>query len=825
MALVGYTDSSDSGGDDMSDTTKPSCPAMATIPPSPHTPKKKSKSNKRSIDICPTVCSMSRLNVEALGPADNECRSTGKDAEARDSPSPTKKRRMSQLSEQYKGSELPTSWDCRNSLFKVDENEEDGSFDDGTYMICDRVGYSLIQEGKDIEVAEKIFLDCVKLCEGTEEKKMAPKIGRSESDTVDAASLNNLVDGEVCANKDTDGKFKLAIRTENFEKIRSVQERKDKAEMDPKPSELLDEDMAESSEFAFGSENLSKMVQSVRERKQRTEMALKTFELLNDVAETKSSKEWKEMRSLIDGFKRVIMRLELEEKLQMALERKEGAEMYLKEVESLDDEVGTEEKETLSRAEIFKRFIGGRLEEDLQMLKETLETSFKRLEHLNDETETSFNKAIEARLSVDIASNAGSLEDDRAVRIPPANEDEVVTMEDIRDKIPEASTSTADHLTNQDSTVTQAGSLPSNTTEIPLPKDFNDENAMLQQALIQSHYDELLKSKGCACVSACSHRNYINKDTKPATVEDDEDISSVFLDVSDAEEEQDVDDESSDLCLSEFAYTAAYVNGEEKSGLDEKKRVEKGETMRDADEAAKSVNRVKEGLLAATAEQLKRDFIQMFQQECSVLTEDERANGVDEKLIEATATIVKRAFIHFNVDAFNEALTEASEEALAEAGAGASRAITSSRLKDPVGQNIFMKWEIAYPQTNLMRPDELMRAVSVLISFTRSTPYASAILKDTPESEYDALVVYIHYYLQMCAQVKCLDITEGGGCSEQDVKWRTDMPCFIPWWRQMSHGRKEEFEGEWNKKVLSKKVLNSVEADGGAGVEEMSGKF
>ncbi|APA15888.1 predicted protein [Sclerotinia sclerotiorum 1980 UF-70] len=827
MALVVSRNSSESGGDDMSETIEPPFPAMATMPSSPQTPKIKSISNKRGIDISSTLCSMSRLNVGTLELAGHEVRSVEKDTGARDSPSPTKKRRISRLSVQEKDSEPFTSSSCGNSLFKVDENKKFVPFDDDKEKIYERVEHILSQERKEMAEVEKHFLDHVELCGGIEQKKMA---------------LNNIVDGEDYVKEETHGKFELAIRTENLEKnIRSVQKREERAETDVTHLDSLGEDMAESSESAFGSKTLSKTVQSVRDRKERTEMAPKTFELLNGLVETNSNDGLKEMRSLADGFERVIMRLKLEERLQMALEQKEGAEIYPKEMETSEDEVGAGNKKTLLTTEILKSFIIGRLEEDLQMLKETLETSFERLEHLNDEIETSFNKAKEAQLSVDITSDAALLlENDLEVRIPPANEDVVVTMEDIRYKISEASTSTAELLTHQGSTITQAGSLPSdtdqcstymrggslsrNSVEIPKPKDFDDEDAMLQQALIQSNYDEFLKAKVCDCSFACSHKSHINKDTKPDTVENDEEISSIFLDISGAEEDDD-DDEISDSCSSESDYTAVYIRGREQSGLDEKKRPKTGETMRDADEPAKLVNRVKEGLLAAIAEQLKNISIQMFPQKCIVLTEDNGVNGVDEKLIEETATIIKRAFKHFNVDVFNKALTEASEKAMAEAEAGASSAMASSRPKHLVRENIFMKWESAYAQINLMRPDELMRAIGVLISFTKSTPYASATLKNTPESEYDALAVYIHYYLQMCVQIKCMDIAKGGGCPEEDEKWRTDMPCFISWWRQVSHERKEEFRREWNMGVLSKEILNSVEADGGAGAEGMVDKL
>ncbi|CAD6448945.1 6443e40b-5521-4036-9eba-268b507e897a [Sclerotinia trifoliorum] len=467
MAPLIDTNSSDSEGDDMSDTIEPSCPTMATTPPSPQTPKTKSKSSKRSIDITPTACSMSRLNAETVEHANLEVRSVGKDTGAGDSPSPTKKRRISRLSVQEKDSGPFTSLFCRNSLFKVDENEEVLPFDEGSEKTCERVEHDLSQEKERMVEVEKLFLDHIAFCGGNKQKKMAPKIGRSGSDTAYAASLNNLVDGEVYAKEETHGKFKLAIRTENLEKgIRSVQAREERAEMDVTPLESLDVDMPGSSEFALGNKNLSKTVQSVRGRKGRTEMALKTLELLNGMAETDSSKGWGEMRSLADGFERVIVRLELEENLQMALEKKEGAEIYPKEMETLNDEVGTRKRKTLPRTKILKSFIIGRLEEDLQMLKETLETSFERLECLNDETETSFNKAKEAQLRMDITSDAALLlENDREVRIPPANEDEVVTMEDIRDKIPEASTSAAELLTNQDSTISQAGSLPGSTNQ------------------------------------------------------------------------------------------------------------------------------------------------------------------------------------------------------------------------------------------------------------------------------------------------------------------------------------------------------------------------
>ncbi|ESZ92462.1 hypothetical protein SBOR_7125 [Sclerotinia borealis F-4128] len=430
-----------------------------------------------------------------------------------------------------------------------------------------------------------------------------------------------------------------------------------------------------------------------------------------------------------------------------------------------------------------------RLDEALrrvQRRRERSETILKTLKWWDGEVETATDEDNEeAGLIAASASNVGFSDDRCGSRGSTLVEEyEVVTPEDTGYQ------NTARSSISTEELFTSRGSL--STTASPLASGSTDEDAMEQQAGIQSHQIQHEMSKGCS--GASSNGCGTNNEPKFVIVEDIEETSP--------RGQHNADHEKLDLSSSEFSYDRS------EEDLECYTRIDKGESTRITAEMVESVKNIMVDTLCATAEELTNGFIKMFHKECSVSTEGETTwyDGVEEEIVEAVAKRVRCAFMHLKEDC-NGALKKAEN-------------ISPSCPKPKISarHSIFTNWDTAYPD-NVMRPSELMRAVRVLISLTNPTPHCRAILENTPGSEYDALAVHIQHYLQIGAAVTCEEIMEGSACAccEREVgRGRMEMPCFVPWWKRIRKERMKKLEERWEKGVLSRKFLDSVKAAGGS---------
>ncbi|KAA8569819.1 hypothetical protein EYC84_002162 [Monilinia fructicola] len=82
-------------------------------------------------------------------------------------------------------------------------------------------------------------------------------------------------------------------------------------------------------------------------------------------------------------------------------------------------------------------------------------------------------------------------------------------------------------------------------------------------------------------------------------------------------------------------------------------------------EASKLCRSIKKHLVVATGQNLMRDFIEIFHLDNESSEDGETCDDcIDEDLVKETAEIVRRAMIHLDTEAFNDALQQASEAAL-----------------------------------------------------------------------------------------------------------------------------------------------------------------
>ncbi|KAF7885961.1 uncharacterized protein EAF02_004470 [Botrytis sinoallii] len=485
----------------------------------------------------------------------------------------------------------------------------------------------------------------------------------------------------------------------------------------------------------------------------------------------------------------------LERQLQKIDDRNTRDEMYLKALVSLDEETGTESNNRTEDMrliiKIFKFVRSGQLAKDLQTLGEVFEACRKGLDRLIREAEEAYARKTEEEQPNSLTSFKvpASSETNCQGVVPFAKESEAIETNDIRDNDVGGVAS----IGNSSKKVREEpvwGAMKSRWGEdFPLPADFDDEAAMLQQAFIQSNYDEFIRLKGCHGTScSTAHGNEIvNKKPTTTNIQSFEKMNEENIEEISPDDQQDADDETSDTSESGSAHYST-DSGDEKSKVDANKTSGTGNLPEMKDISVASIECVIKDLLIATAEQFKQSF-----------TKDH-------------SNFLK-------LDAFGEALKKATEELLAEGKIKGRRCVTSSESTASIEQNISKKWAVTYPEAIPMRSFEFTRAIDILISLTRSTPYNHAILEDTPECMYDALVVYTQYYLDTCTHRKCIEIVEGHSLDQQ-IKWVREMHSFVSWWKEVC----EEFQGIWGKGVLNKEVLKNFDVNGGNWNDDEAGR-
>ncbi|TGO58318.1 hypothetical protein BCON_0056g00090 [Botryotinia convoluta] len=802
---------------------------MLIAPPSsPQTPEKRCRSPKRSLERSPSLSPISKLTAESFRCLDISFTLAEEEKEARNIPSPPKRQRM---------------------IWNVVERETDnklnitGDKPKARESLLSRRARRTLEENRRLKLAIR---------------------KKEELDVIAAAPLTSLA-GETCCENESaaenrgmnqvTGKVEEKLLSSLTEESREGKETKDDLPVLVKLCEGLEvtqvspkiEQMRSGSridnhsttleiELFGGNENMVKGIKFVSRgpennrpiahEKKDSETYLKFLELLYSQKETGTKKEMEELALVIESVKRMFMSGKLERQLQKIDDRKTRDEMYLKALESLDEGTGTESnnrtKDMRLIIEIFKFVRSGQLAKDLQTLGEIFEACRKGLDRLIREAEEAFARKTQEGQPSSLTSFKVpvSSENDCQGVVPLAKEYEAITTNDIRDKDVGGVESIGKSSEKVWKEPVSGAMKPRWGEDFPLPTDFDDEAAMLQQAFIQSNYDEFIRLKGChgtSCSTAYGN-DIINRNPNTTTIQSFENVNEEKIEEISPEDQQDADDETSDTSESESAHCSVY-SGDEKSKLGTNKTSEIGNLTEMKDISVASIECVIKDLLIATAEQLKQDFTSMFQEKCCESTGNESDNSMDEMFVATTAAVVRRSFKFLKLDALGEALKKATEEVLAEGKVKERRCVTSSESTASIEQKISKKWAIAYPEAIPMRSFEFMRAIDILISLTRSTPYNHAILEDTPECMYDALVVYIQYHLDTCTHRKCIEIVEGHSLDQQ-IQWIREMHSFVYWWKEVC----EEFEGLWGKGVLNKEVLKNFDVYGGNWNEDEAGR-
>ncbi|TEY82455.1 hypothetical protein BOTCAL_0029g00440 [Botryotinia calthae] len=779
---------------DIPERTKYLSKMLVAPPSSPRTPDKKCKFSKRSLEKSPSPSPISKLNPESLGHLDGSFDFAEKKTEVRDIPSPPKRQRITQaVTQAVVGGETNNKFDKTEVKPKIRENP------------LSRRERRILEKRRRLQLAIR---------------------GKEKVDDIVAAPLRGLAGETCCGNnpavedrgiKHDNGKVEETQVSLNIEQMKSdsgIGINPTTLEMD---SFFGNEERVEGSKIPSPRPEHDELI--AREKKD-SGIYLKFLELLYGETEQGAKKEMEELALVIESVKRMFMSGKLERKLQKIDDRKTRDKMYLKALESLNDDTGTESNninEDLGLIiEIFKFVRSGQLAKDLQILREIFEVCQKGLDRLIKEAEAAYaSKTQEEQLISPISSKVStSSEIDYQVDVLLAKEHGAITTNNIQDK----NLGGAEFIGKISEKVWKepwkepisAATKPRWREDFPLPADFDEEAVMLQQAFIQSNYDEFVRSKSCRAASCSTAYGNDVIDKKPNTTiiggfekAKEENIEDISL-----EDQQDADDENSDTSESKSAHCNAYSSDEE-SELDTKKTSEMGKLTENKDFSDVSIECTMKDLVIATVEQLKQDFLSMFYKKRCESTGNESDNLMDEKFIATTAAVVRRTFKFLNLDAFSEALKKAAEEVLVEGKEKERCCVTSSEHTASIEQEIFKKWTIAYPEGIPMHSFEFARAIHILTSLTRSPPYNHAILEDTPECKYDALVVYIQYYLDTCTEKTCTEIVEGHPLDQQLQSIR-EMHSFVYWWKEVS----EELEGLWGKRVLNKDALQNYDEYG-----------
>ncbi|TGO28378.1 hypothetical protein BPAE_0028g00250 [Botrytis paeoniae] len=801
---------------------------LKTPPSSPQTPEKSCRSPKRSFEKSPSPSPISKLNAESLRCLDISFTLPEEEKEARKISSPPKRQRM---------------------IWNVVERETDNKLN--------------ITGDKHKARESLLSRRARRTLEGNRRLKLAIR-KKEELDVIAAAPLTSIA-GETCCENESaaenrgmnqvTGKVKEKLLSSLTEESREGEETKydlpvlvklceglEVTQASPKIEQMRSSSGIDNHSTTFeidlfgGNENMVEGIKFVSRgpennrpiahKKEDSETYLNFLKLLYSQKETGTKKEIEKLALVIESVKRMFMSGKLERQLQKIDDRKTRDEMYLKALESLDEKTGTESNNRTEdmrlMIEIFKFVRSGQLAKDLQTLGEIFEACRKGLDRLIREAEEAYarkNQEEQPSSPTSFKVSASSEDDCQGV-IPLAKEYEAITKNDIRDK----NVGGVESIGNSSEKILKEpvwGAMKSRWGEdFPLPADFDDEAAMLQQAFIQSNYDEFIRLKGyrdTSC-STASANDIISKKPNITTIESSEKANEENIEDTGPEYQQDADDEISDTSESESAHYSAYISDEE-TEIDTNKTSEIGNLTEMKDISVASIECVIKDLLIATAEQLKQDFTSMFQKEFCESTVNESDNSMDEMFFTTTAAVVRRSFQFLKLDAFGEALEKATEEVLAEEKVKERRCATSSESTASIEQKVFKKWAIAYPEAIPMRSFEFMRAIDILISLARSTPYNRAILEDTPECMYDALVVYIQYYLDTCTHRKCIEIVEGHSLDQQ-IQWIREMHSFVYWWKEVC----EEFKGIWGKGVLNEEALKNFDVYGGNWNEDEVGR-
>ncbi|KAF7893795.1 hypothetical protein EAF00_007309 [Botryotinia globosa] len=816
-----------------SESTKCFSKMLIAPPSSPQTPETKCRSPKRRFEKSPSPSPISKLNAEFFRCLDGPLSLAEEKEEARNIPSPPKRQRMrwstverkadtklNTIAEKSKAPENPLSRRERRLLEKrhrlklaIRKKEElditatapltnlagesccgnvsaleNISISEDTGKVEEKLLSSLTEEKREEEETKDDFAALVRLCESLEVTQLSPEVEQMKA-------------GSDIDNHSTTFEIDLFGGNEN---------------------------MAKGIKFLSRGREKNR---PIAHEKENSETYLKFLELLYSQKETGTKKKMKKIALIIESMKRMFMIGKLERKLQKIDDRKTRDEIYLKALESLDEETGTESNNRTEDLEliieIFKSVRSGQMAEDLQALRETIDTSWKGLDWLIREAEAAYTRKIQEEQPTSPTSFKvpASSENECQGVVPLANECESITTNEIQDKDVEGDESTG----NSSEKVLKEpvwGAMKSRWEEdFPLPADFDDEAAMLQQAFIQSNYDEFMRLKGChgnlTSCSTASGDNIISKRPNTTTIKSLEMLNEENIGEISFDDHQDADDETSDTPESGSTHCSA-DSGDEKSELDTNKTSDTENLTKIEDVSVASIKCVIKDLLITTAEQLKQDFTSISQKKCCESTGNESDNSMEEMFLATTAAVVRGSFEFLKLDAFGEALKQATKEVLAEGKEKERRCVTcvtSSGSTASAEQNISKKWAIAYPETIPMHSLEFMRAIDILISLTRSTPYNHAILEDTPECTYDALVVFIEYYLETCTHRKCIEIVEGHSLDQQ-IQCMREMHPFVYWWKEVC----EEFEILWGKGVLNKEVLENFDVNEVNGKEDEAGR-
>ncbi|TGO38560.1 hypothetical protein BHYA_0072g00230 [Botrytis hyacinthi] len=802
---------------------------LKTPPSSPQIPERKCRSPKRRFEKSPSTSPISELSSESFRCLDGSFPLAEDEMQARNIPSPPKRQR--------------TRWN-------LVERTADNKLNITAEKSKARENPLSRKERQVLEKRHRLKLAIRK---------------REELDIIGAAPLASLAGETCCGNEsalenrgmDEDtGKAEEKLLSSLTEEKRKEEETKNDlpvlvklcenlkvTKISPKTEQMkagsgIDNDSTTLEIDLFGgNENLVKGIKFVsrgREEnrpiaheKEISETYLKFLERLYSQKEAGTNKKKMEKLALIiKSVKRTFMTGRLARKLQKIDDRKTRDEMYLKALDSLDEETRTESNNRTEDLkpiiEIFKSVRSGQTAKDLQALRETIDACWKGLDWLIREAEAAYaRKTQEEQPSSPTSFKVpASSEDDCQGVVPLGKEYESITTNDIQDK----NIGGVESIGNSSEKILKEpvwGAMKSRWEEdFPLPADFDDEAAMLQQAFIQSNYDEFMRLKGCrgTSCSTASETNIIGKKPNTTTIKSLEKVNEENIGEISSDDQQDADDETSDTSESESTHYSA-DSGDEKSEPDTNKTSEIEILTEMKGVSVASIKCVIKDLLVNTAEQLKQDSTSIFQKECCESTGNESDNSMDEMFLAITAAVVRGSFKFLKLDAFGEALKQATEEVLAEGKEKERRCVTSSGSTASTEQNISKKWAVAYPETIPMRSFEFMRAIDILLSLTRSTPYNHAILEDTPECMYDALVVFIQYYLDTCTHRKCIEIVEGHSFDQQ-IQWMREMHSFVYWWKEVC----EEFEISWGKGVLDKEILKSFDVNGVNGNEDEAGR-
>ncbi|KAF7939321.1 uncharacterized protein EAE97_007401 [Botrytis byssoidea] len=802
---------------------------MLIAPPSsPQTPEKKCRSPKRRFEKSPSPSPISKLNAESFRCLDGSFFRAQEEEEARNIPSPPKRQRMrwnaverkadtklNTIAEKFKARENPLSRRERRLLEKrhrlklaIRKKEElditatapltnlagesccenvsvleNISISEDTGKVEKKLLSSLTEEKREEEETKDRLAALVKLCESLEVTQISPDVEQMKA-------------GSGIGNHSTT--FEIDLFGGNKNLVQGIK---------------------------FVSRGREKN-RPIAHEKENSETYLKFLGLLCSQKETGTKKKMKKLALIIESLKRMFMIGNLERKLQKIDDIKTRDGMYLKALESLDEETGTESNNRTEdlklMIEIFKSVRSGQMAKDLQALRETIDTCWKGLDWLIREAEAAYVRKTQEEQPTSPTSFKvpGSSENECQGVVPLANEYEGIITNEIQDK----DVGGVESIGNSSEKILKEPVWEATKSrweeDFPLPADFDDEAAMLQQAFIQSNYDEFMRLKayhGTSC-SAASGNNIISKNPNTTTIKSLEKLNEENIEEISLDDQQDADDETSDTSESESTHYSA-DSGDGKSELDTNKTSEIENLTEIKDVSVASIKGVIKDLLITTAEQLKQDFTSISQKKCCESTGNESDNSMDEMFLATTAAVVRGSFEFLKLDAFGEALKQATEEVLADGKEKERRCVTSSGSTASTEQNISKKWAIAYPETIPMRSFELMRAIDILISLTRSTPHNHAILEDTPECMYDALVVFIQYYLDTCTHRKCIEIVEGHPLDQQ-IQWMKEMHSFVYWWKDVC----DDFEILWGKGVLNKEVLKNFDVNGVNGNEDEAGR-